>query len=142
MKTRIWILLAVMLSTVSAYGFVEDKRKLPTTPPKSEQEVATDAARFGGAYGSLGRMPEDTDGPPDETVRSDYDAASDMTMADQAAAKKDFKAAAIRKVDEERAGGFPWWGAVFAFLGIGIVLAARQYANKHVPMPKSTKRRF
>lgn len=142
MKAKIILLLVAMIATVSAYGFAEDKRKLPSQPPKSEQEVAADAAAFGGTYGAIGVVPEDTDGKPDDTVRSDSDAATDLPVAAAAAAKRDINSAAIRKVDEERAGGFPWWGAAFALVGIGVVLAARQYANKHVPVPPSMKRRF
>ncbi|MCC6403209.1 MAG: hypothetical protein IT207_04295 [Fimbriimonadaceae bacterium] len=142
MKGKIWILLVALLATVSAYGFAEDKRKLPSQPPKSERQVADDAAAFGGKYGAIGVVPEDTDGTPDDTVRSDGESAADLPVAEQAAAKRDMNSAAIRKVDEEREGGFPWWGAAFALVGIGVVLAARQYANKHVPVPNNMKRRF
>lgn len=140
MRTRIAIIIALALCAAASMAFVEDKRKLTPVPEKSQEVVAREQEAYGGAYGSSGEVREDDDGAPDDYSSNDPDARGDFDAAAQIQAKKSMDNAAGRKGAEEKGGGFPWWAVFFGMAGVGVVFAARQYANKHVPDPDSVRR--
>jgi hypothetical protein len=140
MRTRTALFIALALCSAAAMAFVEDKRKLTPVPERSQDTVAREQEAYGGAYGRSGEVKEDDDGAPDDYTGSDYEAQGDFDVAAQIQAKKSMDSAAGRKKEAEEKGGFPWWAVVFGMAGVGVVFAARQYANKHVPDPQASGR--
>lgn len=140
MRTKTALLVALVLSSAAAMAFVEDKGKKQFTPERSQEQVAREAEAFNGAYGRTGEVKDDDDGAPDDYSSNDPTAREDFDAAAQLRAKKSLDHAASRKETAEEGKGFPWWAVAFGLTGVGVVLAARQYANKHVPEPDSHRR--
>lgn len=138
------LVFTVVVASFAALCFAPFRDLRPNVkidPERSEAQRQVDQRDHQLVQGEVVTAPQDTEpdvGPPIET---DPEGASNLMAAqrqsEESPEERASKAALLeaeRDIKARERGGFSWiWAALFGALGLGIVIAIRQFAAKAVP---------
>lgn len=139
------------LAAICFAPFRDLRPNVKIDPERSEAQRQQDQREHQLVQGEAVPAPEDTEPDVGPSIESDPEGASNLVAAErQSEEGSDERASKAALIEAERdikareRGGFNWfWAALFGALGLGVVVAIRQFAAKAVPpMPDRKNSRW
>lgn len=148
------LLATVSITCLAAMCFApfrDMRSNVKIEPEKSEAQRQLDQREHQLVQGEAVPPPIDTEPDYGPAIETDAEGAANIVEAErqseESQEEKNSKAALIeaeRDIKARERGGFNWiWAALFGALGLGVVIAIRQYAAKTIPdMPERKNARW